>query len=444
MYLSVTMRIAVGVLFIVHTIYAFTSTTNTTAATTKATNANITTPVVLDVNNTNLQLPDQTVSRKLEWTFIEETIDTDEWYTYYEKKTEVPVNFTSTKMDQEDYLRYTDICPNTSTKTYSYDNCLLINTPDCSGVQDRQPNRRKWGEAKLCINRAPFSKSNETLFYVAAMKCVPVWENCDKCLCGVIDKETPYGRCYINPSRGQEPSDDRWEYGFCDDLDTVRISPAKSDSMTFKVFDGPIETIDRTDLAGKNEKCPLGERGCVMPPTDGRITFPCGACKTGQCGYSKNQWTCKSKSWPYNGKTIPAENSLDVREECPIGTSGCPYPDQGGLVPASCSACKSKVCGYKDKRGWECRKDCWPDCNKEQPPPEPEPPSNDDEGNDDEVPYGSVEKGSDCPTYQMGCIPPRDKSAKKVLFECHACKTGLCGFSGQRGYKCRLPCWPNC
>lgn len=386
----------------------------------------------------------KTLSRKLEWVFVEQTIDNDEWYTYYDSS-EVTDTLSKGKADVDDYLRYTDICPNTETKTYSYDNCHLIQTPDCSVVEDRQPDRNKWGKAKLCINRAPFTNSNTTLFYVSAMKCVPMWENCDKCQCGVIEGESHYGKCKYHPGKGQNPTDDRWDDDFCENLDDVRIKPAESKKMSFEPFEGKITTVSRTEVAENNELCPIGELGCDLPVTDGRITMKCHSCKAGQCGYSesKDRWTCKTKCFPYCGENIVTNGTLNDGDLCPIGSSECEYPDESGLAPAHCTACKSQVCGHKNGN-WKCRCENWPECGKSKPPANSEPgPIVDGVTESEEEPtMNSLEKGEVCPIGHDGCEQP--STLEQVKFHCTACKSGYCGYSEKKPWTCRDECWPCC
>ena len=45
--------------------------------------------------------------------------------------------------------------------------------------------KQKWGEAVLCIQRTPFPWDLNK-FYVSAMNCKPIWENCDRCQCGIV------------------------------------------------------------------------------------------------------------------------------------------------------------------------------------------------------------------------------------------------------------------
>ena len=89
-------------------------------------------------------------------------IDNDFWYTNYDSS-EIPAD-TSAHGDAEDKLRSSDVCYKDG--SYSKDNCP--SEPDCSWTGE-------WGDAKLCINRAPKPDNGE--YYVVVMKCIPVWEN---------------------------------------------------------------------------------------------------------------------------------------------------------------------------------------------------------------------------------------------------------------------------
>eukprot|EP00591_Stephanopyxis_turris_P006781 CAMPEP_0195517178 /NCGR_PEP_ID=MMETSP0794_2-20130614/10225_1 /TAXON_ID=515487 /ORGANISM="Stephanopyxis turris, Strain CCMP 815" /LENGTH=240 /DNA_ID=CAMNT_0040645947 /DNA_START=165 /DNA_END=887 /DNA_ORIENTATION=+ len=93
--------------------------------------------------------------------------------------------------DAADKLRSWDACLKNG--DYNRNNCLK--PPNCGG-----------GE-KLCINRAQRS-NNDKKSYVKVMKCIPGWENCDKCLCGRI-KST---KC---DWKGGSPDDDRWKIASC-------------------------------------------------------------------------------------------------------------------------------------------------------------------------------------------------------------------------------------
>ena len=133
------------------------------------------------------------------------TVFDDNWYTWYDKN-EIPAD-TTTGGDFPDYIHDNDICPGTN-EQYTRANCPPA--PDCSNV------KQKWGEGKLCINRVPLP-FDKTIFYIAAMKCIPKWENCDKCVCGLLDYQT--GLCgHFHP--GHAPDDDRQQVD-CNNLERI-------------------------------------------------------------------------------------------------------------------------------------------------------------------------------------------------------------------------------
>ena len=110
--------------------------------------------------------------------------------------------------DARDFLRSTDVCYKNG--SYSLSNCPSVPNCNWSG---------KFGPAKLCINRAP-RPDNKSIFYVAVMKCIPQWENCDKCLCGTISCDKCTGaRCNFN---GQTPDDDFYSFS-CSNLKTIKF-----------------------------------------------------------------------------------------------------------------------------------------------------------------------------------------------------------------------------
>lgn len=102
-----------------------------------------------------------------------QNIANDVWYTDYDAN-EIPLGLDNIYADKEDFFREADMCYNPADNTYSNSNCPA--ELDCSHL-----NSATLGEAKLCINRAP---TNQGQFYVVLQKCIPKWENCDKCLCG--------------------------------------------------------------------------------------------------------------------------------------------------------------------------------------------------------------------------------------------------------------------
>lgn len=76
---------------------------------------------------------------------------------------EVPAGNRSPQADAADFLRNGDQCLKDG--TISRSNCGSV--PNCSFTG-------QFGPAKLCINRLPTTAGG---WYVAAMKCVPQWEN---------------------------------------------------------------------------------------------------------------------------------------------------------------------------------------------------------------------------------------------------------------------------
>mmetsp|Transcript_41722 Transcript_41722/g.42316 ORF Transcript_41722/g.42316 Transcript_41722/m.42316 type:complete len:169 (+) Transcript_41722:506-1012(+) len=105
---------------------------------------------------------------------------------------------------------------------YKRSNCP--NPPSCKNVE------KEWGKAKLCINRMPHP-DDKNFFYVATMKCIPKWENCDKCSCGILENN----RCRFK-SKGQRVTDDRYSVN-CNSRETVTINPLKGGKISFNPFD---------------------------------------------------------------------------------------------------------------------------------------------------------------------------------------------------------------
>lgn len=114
--------------------------------------------------------------RKLKWWYFAtgRFVHNDAWYTDFKTSDIADVSKQNTEKGNPDELGEEDVCPNLKTKTYSRANCPT--PPDCDEVEE------KWGPAKLCINRVP--SPDLTMYYVAAMTCVPTWFKCNKCLCG--------------------------------------------------------------------------------------------------------------------------------------------------------------------------------------------------------------------------------------------------------------------
>eukprot|EP00590_Aulacoseira_subarctica_P006095 CAMPEP_0172416580 /NCGR_PEP_ID=MMETSP1064-20121228/3094_1 /TAXON_ID=202472 /ORGANISM="Aulacoseira subarctica , Strain CCAP 1002/5" /LENGTH=264 /DNA_ID=CAMNT_0013154373 /DNA_START=73 /DNA_END=867 /DNA_ORIENTATION=- len=140
--------------------------------------------------------------RKLSWTVevpTSQNIANDVWYTDYDAS-EIPLGLDSIYADKEDFFRKADMCYNPADQTFSNSNCPA--EIDCSHL-----NSTTLGEAKLCINRAP---TNQGQFYVVLQKCIPKWENCDKCLCGtMLNGGGSSGTCIVNTECN--PDDDRLE-----------------------------------------------------------------------------------------------------------------------------------------------------------------------------------------------------------------------------------------
>jgi hypothetical protein len=130
----------------------------------------------------------------------------DPWYDEFDEKT---ANESKALRlgDEEDFLRSYDVCPSKEHSDFSRSYCS--EPPDCNFS-------REWGKAKLCINRVP-SPWDRSKYYVLAMKCIPDWENCDKCVCGIMNGDT----CDFNYSKW---SDDHFQLEInCDDPKTITM-----------------------------------------------------------------------------------------------------------------------------------------------------------------------------------------------------------------------------
>eukprot|EP00590_Aulacoseira_subarctica_P001243 CAMPEP_0172434490 /NCGR_PEP_ID=MMETSP1064-20121228/70662_1 /TAXON_ID=202472 /ORGANISM="Aulacoseira subarctica , Strain CCAP 1002/5" /LENGTH=472 /DNA_ID=CAMNT_0013182719 /DNA_START=773 /DNA_END=2192 /DNA_ORIENTATION=- len=174
--------------------------------------------------------------RKLVWKFVstQQVVFNDNSYDDYDDA-EIP--YDKSMNDHKDFLRSTDVCYKNG--SYSLSNCPSV--PNCDFD-------RGLGPAKLCINRAPRPDDTSifyvavmkcipqwencdkclraprpddtSIFYVAVMKCIPQWENCDKCLCGTISCDRCTGaRCNFN---GDDPNDDYWSIS-CNNLKTIKF-----------------------------------------------------------------------------------------------------------------------------------------------------------------------------------------------------------------------------
>jgi len=110
--------------------------------------------------------------------------------------------------DPADFLRSGDKCLSGGT----YGSCP--SPPNCNFSGSN-------GGAKLCINRLP--TPDKTGWYVAAMKCIPAAENCDKCMCGIISSDNGGdATCNFN---GDTPDDDNVKVN-CGQLSTASINGA--------------------------------------------------------------------------------------------------------------------------------------------------------------------------------------------------------------------------
>ena len=126
----------------------------------------------------------------------------------YDDYDDYEIPYDKSMNDHKDFLRSTDVCYKDG--SYSLSNCPSV--PNCDFD-------RGLGPAKLCINRAP-RPDDTSFFYVAVMKCIPQWENCDKCLCGTISCDRCAGaRCNFN---GDEPDDEYWDIS-CNNLKTIKF-----------------------------------------------------------------------------------------------------------------------------------------------------------------------------------------------------------------------------
>ena len=130
---------------------------------------------------------------QLDWNFIQESYDDDKFYQEFDDA-QLPKD--TEAGDSEDFLRKADVCPD-------YDGTLNLSNcpkpPDCSSSVNE-----KYGKAKLCINRVP--SPYQSIWYVAAMKCIPSWENCKKCICGTMKGSNSKGYCIFDADK--TPDDD--------------------------------------------------------------------------------------------------------------------------------------------------------------------------------------------------------------------------------------------
>lgn len=139
-------------------------------------------------------------NRKLKWRFVPLgiTLDDDSWYNDADEK------YVGTNGDGEDWLRGTDVCY--SHGTFSRSNCPSPPNCDFGGSN---------GPAKLCIMRMP--RYDGGGFHVLAMKCIPRYGDCERCLCGTTD-----GNGICHPIGFDDVDDSRVNFR-CTDLRRVTI-----------------------------------------------------------------------------------------------------------------------------------------------------------------------------------------------------------------------------
>lgn len=180
--------------------------------------------------------------RNLGWNFGDLVLEDDRFFGSYDPD-EIPDDKEESG-DRIDYLRDGDVCIGND-GSLSRDNCL--EPPDCSMSNDLV------GEAMLCINRAT-QPGSTTDWYVLAMKCIPVWENCDKCFCGYMKRSyAEDGFCRWDDSSA---NDDRVEYD-CDDR-------TKAEMMGYTFTYGESIVADNDGpvaKGGKDEKEAKGGKG---------------------------------------------------------------------------------------------------------------------------------------------------------------------------------------
>jgi len=145
--------------------------------------------------------------RKLDWVFVPtgKVVKNNKSYDFYDDE-EVPDN--QGMNDAPDFLRTNDVCFKNG--SFSKSNCPT--PPNCNFTG-------KFGPAKACFNRFP-RRDDKNKWYVGIMKCIPQWENCDKCVCGAItsDKGTS-GTCYFT---NQSPNDDTLSFS-CSTRQTLKF-----------------------------------------------------------------------------------------------------------------------------------------------------------------------------------------------------------------------------
>ena len=189
--------------------------------------------VLLSAANTNFLQSLFGKNRDLSWVFGGEEINDDKFFSDYDQD-EIPSD-KKEYGDRIDYLRDGDVCAGPD-GSLSRDNCLT--PPDCSMSNDEV------GEAMLCINRAAVP-GDTSKWYVLAMKCIPIWENCDKCFCGYMKRSyAEDGFCRWDDSSA---NDDRVEYD-CDDRTRATMM-----DMSFTLGEG-LSTTSKGEKEGKGDK----------------------------------------------------------------------------------------------------------------------------------------------------------------------------------------------
>mmetsp|Transcript_9773 Transcript_9773/g.14291 ORF Transcript_9773/g.14291 Transcript_9773/m.14291 type:complete len:229 (+) Transcript_9773:85-771(+) len=142
------------------------------------------------------------IGRRLDWIHfgnngevskVDGNGDNDLWLDYDKEEIEEGMK---TSGDSADELFDWDLCKQGD--TYNRTNCP--DPPECPD------------DTKLCINRVP--TTDYSLWHVKIMKCIPKWENCDKCMCGKMQKQNH--RKIGCKKDAQAPSDDRFEGISCD------------------------------------------------------------------------------------------------------------------------------------------------------------------------------------------------------------------------------------
>jgi len=139
------------------------------------------------------------------WDFVAgKRISGQGWYNNY-KPAQIPRN--KNVGDGRDYFRAADKC-------FKHGSSGPLHRKYCP----KPPNCNfsgKFGKAKLCINRLPLP--DHSGWYVAAVGCIPYWENCDKCMCGDMKN----GHCKLNLKSSPDDDDVRVD---CNNLHKVSMS----------------------------------------------------------------------------------------------------------------------------------------------------------------------------------------------------------------------------